>query len=240
MALSIDEVNDLINKTRKGDLESKNILVNENIPLVWSLVHRYKNTYYDKEDLFQIGCLGLLKAIDKFDTSFNVAFSTYAVPLILGEIKKFFRDDGAIKVSRSLKELNIQVNKLKDDYFNKYGKEMRVEDISKELMVSVNDIVMCLDANYYPTSINETIYEKDSSTLKMEDRLTYDDKDHFINLLTLRDSLETLDKKERLLIELRYYQDMNQEEVAKRFNVSQVQISRMEKKIIEKLKKQFV
>jgi RNA polymerase sporulation-specific sigma factor len=240
MSLSIEEVNSLILKIRAGDLNSKDILVNENIPLVWSLVHRYKNTYYDKEDLFQIGCLGLLKAIDKFDVSFNVAFSTYAVPLILGEIKKFFRDDGAIKVSRSLKELNIQVNKLRDDYFNKYGKEMRIEDISKELMVSVNDIVMCLDANFYPTSINETIYEKDSSSLVMEDRLSYDDTDKFINLITLKDSLNKLDNKERLLIELRYYQDMNQEEVAKRFNVSQVQISRMEKKIIEKLRKQFV
>lgn len=240
MSLSIEEVNSLILKIRAGDLNSKDILVNENIPLVWSLVHRYKNTYYDKEDLFQIGCLGLLKAIDKFDVSFNVAFSTYAVPLILGEIKKFFRDDGAIKVSRSLKELNIQVNKLRDDYFNKYGKEMRIEDISKELMVSVNDIVMCLDANFYPTSINETIYEKDSSSLVMEDRLSYDDTDKFINLITLKDSLNKLDNKERLLIELRYYQDMNQEEVAKRFNVSQVQVSRMEKKIIEKLKKQFV
>ena len=240
MSLSINEVNELINKIHEGDLNSKEILVNENIPLVWSIVHRYKNTYYDKEDLFQIGCLGLLKAIDKFDTSFKVAFSTYAVPLILGEIKKFFRDDGAIKVSRSLKELNIQVNKLKDDYFNKYGKEMRLEDISKELMVSVNDIVMCLDANFYPTSINEVIYEKDSSTLKMEDRLSYDDNSKFINLITLKDSLNLLDKKERLLIELRFYQDLNQEEVAKRFNVSQVQISRMEKKIIEKLRKQFV
>ena len=240
MSLSINEVNELINKIHEGDLNSKEILVNENIPLVWSIVHRYKNTYYDKEDLFQIGCLGLLKAIDKFDTSFNVAFSTYAVPLILGEIKKFFRDDGAIKVSRSLKELNIQVNKLKDDYFNKYGKEMRLEDISKELMVSVNDIVMCLDAIFYPTSINEVIYEKDSSTLKMEDRLSYDDNSKFINLITLKDSLNLLDKKERLLIELRFYQDLNQEEVAKRFNVSQVQISRMEKKIIEKLRKQFV
>ena len=240
MSLSIEEVNSLILKIRAGDLNSKDILVNENIPLVWSLVHRYKNTYYDKEDLFQIGCLGLLKAIDKFDVSFNVAFSTYAVPLILGEIKKFFRDDGAIKVSRSLKELNIQVNKLRDDYFNKYGKEMRIEDISKELMVSVNDIVMCLDANFYPTSINETIYEKDSSSLVMEDRLSYDDTDKIINLITLKDSLNKLDSKERLLIELRYYKDMNQEEVAKRFNVSQVQVSRMEKKIIEKLKKQFV
>ena len=240
MSLSIDEVNALIVNIHAGDLNSKEVLVKENIPLVWSLVHRYKNTYYDKEDLFQIGCLGLLKAIDKFDVNFNVAFSTYAVPLILGEIKKFFRDDGAIKVSRSLKELNIQVNKVRDEYFNKYGKEMRLEDISKELMVSVNDIVMCLDANFYPTSINETIYEKDSSSLKMEDRLSYDDTNHFINILTLKDGLNTLDKKERLLIELRYYQDMNQEEVAKRFNVSQVQISRMEKKIIEKLRKQFV
>lgn len=240
MSFTIEEVNSLILNIRKGDSASKELLVNENIPLVWSIVHRYKNTYYDKEDLFQIGCLGLLKAIDKFDTSFNVAFSTYAVPLILGEIKKFFRDDGAIKVSRSLKELNIQVCKLKDDYFNKYGKEIRLEDLAKELMVSVNDIVMCMDANYYPTSINETIYEKDSSSLKMEDRLSYDDNNKLINYITLRDSIELLDKKEKLLIELRYYHDMNQEEVAKRFNVSQVQISRMEKKIIEKLRKQFV
>ena len=107
MSLTIEDVNELIKKIQNGDQKSKEILVNENIPLVWSIVHRYKNTFYDKEDLFQIGCLGLLKAIDKFDTSFNVAFSTYAVPLILGEIKKFFRDDGAIKVSRSCMQINV-------------------------------------------------------------------------------------------------------------------------------------
>ena len=183
--LSFEEMENLFKKMKEGDQQAREDLVNGNLKLVLAILKTFNKKNENMDDLFQIGCLGLLKAIDKFDTSFNVAFSTYAVPLILGEIKKFFRDDGAIKVSRSLKELNIQVNKLKDDYFNKHGKEMRLEDISKELMVSVNDIVMCLDANFYPTSINEVIYVKDSSTLKMEDRLSYDDNSKLVNLITL-------------------------------------------------------
>lgn len=235
-----ESVNDLFIKYRKGDEEAKNLLVNNNIPLVWSLVNRYSHSYYDKEDLFQIGCLGLLKAIEKFDLSFDVQFSTYAVPIILGEIKKFFRDDGAMKVSRGLKELNIKINKFKDEFYNQYHREPRLEEIASKMNITSNDIIMAMEANYYPTSLSEIIYDDEESSIDLEARLAVDNVQEKIDLMTLKDELAILDEKEKLLINLRYYQDMNQEEIAKRFGVSQVQVSRLEKKIIEKLRKQFI
>jgi RNA polymerase sporulation-specific sigma factor len=173
---------ELLIKARSGDNESKAKIVNENIPLVWSLVHRFKNTLYDKEDLFQIGCLALLKAIDKFNTDYDVQFSTYAVPIILGELKRHFRDDGAIKVSRSLKELNIRINKAKEELHLKLGKEPSIQELSKYLNEPMEDVVMAIEANFYPTSLNEVVYEKDGSTINMEDRIIDDRSEKLINL----------------------------------------------------------
>ena len=231
---------ELLLKSRSGDEEAKSIIVNENIPLVWSLVHRFKNTLYDKEDLFQIGCLALLKAIDKFNIEYDVQFSTYAVPIILGELKRHFRDDGAIKVSRSLKELNIKINKVKNELYLNCGREPTLEEISKYLNVSLEEIVMAIEANFYPTSLNEVVYEKDGSTIHMEDRIIDDQSETIKNIIFLKEELNKLTSDEKQLIYLRYYLDLNQKTVADKFNVSQVQISRMEKKIIDKIRKQFV
>ena len=231
---------ELLLKSRSGDEEAKSIIVNENIPLVWSLVHRFKNTLYDKEDLFQIGCLALLKAIDKFNIEYDVQFSTYAVPIILGELKRHFRDDGAIKVSRSLKELNIKINKVKNELYLNCGREPTLEEISKYLNVSLEEIVMAIEANFYPTSLNEVVYEKDGSTINMEDRIIDDQSEKIKNIIFLKEELNKLTSDEKQLIYLRYYLDLNQKTVADKFNVSQVQISRMEKKIIDKIRKQFV
>ncbi len=236
----MDNIKEYIIKAQNNDEEAKNLIVKENISLVWSLVHRFNNSIYDKEELFQIGCVGLIKAINKFNTSYDVCFSTYAVPIILGEIKRHFRDDGALKVSRSIKELNQKIYKMADEYFNENHIEISVEELAKALNVSKADVVLAIDSRYFPTSLNEVIYEKDGSEITVEERINEKENYSLIDRITLKEELAKLSKKEQLLIKMRYYMDMNQEDIAKYFNVSQVQISRLEKKIIEKLKKQFV
>ena len=230
---------DVIIKAQNKDEKAKELLVKENLSLVWSLVHRFNSMMYEKEELFQIGCVGLIKAIDKFDVNYDVAFSTYAVPIILGEIKRHFRDDGAIKVSRSIKELNQKISKISDEYLIKNNKEISIEELAKTLNVSKSDIVLAIDSKYYQTSLNEVIYEKDGSVITVEERLVEKESYSLIDKITLYEEINKLTEKERKLIKMRYYLDMNQDQIAKEFNVSQVQISRLEKKIIEKLKKQF-
>ena len=230
---------EVIIKAQNNDEQAKEYLVKENVSLVWSLVHRFNSIMYEKEELFQIGCVGLIKAIDKFDVSFDVAFSTYAVPIILGEIKRHFRDDGAIKVSRSIKELNQKITKISDEYLIKYNKEISIDELATILNISKTDVVLAIDSKYYPTSLNEVIYEKDGSVITVEERLVEKENYSLIDKITLNEELEKLNDKEKKLIKMRYYLDMNQDQIAKEFNVSQVQISRLEKKIIEKLRKQF-
>ena len=224
-----------IQLAQQGDETAKELIVKNNLGLVWSIVHRFKNNYYDKEDLFQIGCIGLMKAINNFDVHYGVQFSTYAVPIIMGEIKRYFRDDGTIKVSRSLKELNIKINKAKEKLITLYGYEPTVQEIAKELEVDVMDVVEAIDASYYPTSLSEPIYEKDGSTISMEERI--EDKHHTNNQQRIYIHTDKLDEKERLILYMRYQLDFNQEKVAQRLNISQVQVSRLEKKIITKLRK---
>lgn len=231
---------ELLIEYKNGNTEVKDIIVNQNLSLVWALVHRFNSAQYDKEDLFQIGCVGLLKAIDNYDSSFQTQFSTYAVPIILGEIKRFFRDDGAIKVSRSLKELNIKIGKVRGDLYDKYGKEPSIEEIALFLNVSCEDVVMALESSVYPASLSEPYLQKDGSKTYLESRIAQEETININDLLSLKEGIKKLDEKEKLLIYLRYYKDMNQSEIALRFNISQVQVSRMEKKIIEKLRTQFV
>lgn len=227
---------ELLEKVRLGDEQAKEEVVKENLGLVWSIVHRFKNSYYDKEDLFQIGCIGLMKAINHFDTSYNVQFSTYAVPIIMGEIKRYFRDDGTIKVSRSLKELNIKVTKAKEKLQNEANEEPTVEQIAQYLQVDVQDVVEAIDSSYYPTSLNEPIYEKDGSTISVEDRIVDKKDDMWFEKIALEMEMEKLDEKEKMIIYMRYQLDYNQEAIAKRLGISQVQVSRLEKKIVTKLR----
>ena len=227
---------DLLEKVRLGDERAKEQVVKDNLGLVWSIVHRFKNSYYDKEDLFQIGCIGLMKAINHFDPTYQVQFSTYAVPIIMGEIKRYFRDDGTIKVSRSLKELNIKVTKAKEILQAKQGEEPTVEDIAKYLQVDVQDVVEAIDASYYPTSLNEPIYEKDGSMISMEDRIVDKGHDMWFEKIALEMEMQKLDDKEKMILYMRYQLDYNQDAIAKRLGISQVQVSRLEKKIVTKLR----
>ena len=238
--LSLKEDNtSLLIKYKNGETSLKERILENNLSLVYSLINRYRHTNTDRDDLFQIGCIGLLKAIDNFDPSFNAQFSTYAVPLILGEIKRHFRDTGLIKVSRSLKELNISINKLKNNHYTQTGKEISLDDLSNKLNVSKYDIIMAMETSYMPSSIDEPIYEKDNSCITLQETIKDESNKNIINLLTLQDGLKLLSEKEKLFIKMRYYQEMNQQTIANKFNISQVQVSRLEKKIIEKLKKCF-
>lgn len=221
---------------RLGDDLAKELVVSQNLGLVWSIVHRFKNNYYDKDDLFQIGCIGLMKAINNFDTSYGVQFSTYAVPIIMGEIKRYFRDDGTIKVSRSLKELNLKVTKAKEYLSNTHGRDVTVEEVARYLEVDVQDVIEAIDSSYYPTSLSEPIYEKDGSSISMEERIEDKKNKMWFEKIALQMEVEKLDEKERLILYMRYQLDYNQEKVAKRLNISQVQVSRLEKKIIAKLR----
>ena len=235
----MDDIKQLILKAQNNDESAREKLVNDNIALVWSLVHRFKNSNYEKEELFQIGCVGLIKAINKFDVSYDVAFSTYAVPIILGEIKRHFRDDGALKVSRTLKELNQKINKISEKYLMENHQEISINELSEILNVSKEDVVLALDCKYYPTSLNEVIYEKDGSTITIQERIVDKESCMLHDKIALYDEISKLTPKEQELIKMRYFMDLNQQQIAKHFNVSQVQVSRMEKKILEKLKKQF-
>ena len=227
---------ELIRQAKEGNKKAQEILVEENTGLIWSVVKRFQGRGYDKEDLFQIGCIGLMKAINHFDPTYQVQFSTYAVPIIMGEIKRYFRDDGTIKVSRSLKELNIKVTKAKEILQAKQGEEPTVEDIAKYLQVDVQDVVEAIDASYYPTSLNEPIYEKDGSMISMEDRIVDKSHDMWFEKIALEMEMQKLDDKEKMILYMRYQLDYNQDAIAKRLGISQVQVSRLEKKIVTKLR----
>ena len=229
----------LLIRYKNGETNLKDIILQNNISLVYSIINRYKHTNAERDDLFQIGCIGLLKAIDNFDPSFNAQFSTYAVPLILGEIKRHFRDSGLVKVSRSLKELSIAINKLKNNHYTNTGKDISLDDLSTKLNVSKYDIIMAMETSYMPSSIEEPIYEKGDSCITLQETIKDESSRNIIDLLTLKDGLNLLSDKEKLFVKMRYYREMNQQSIANKFNISQVQVSRLEKKVIEKLKKCF-
>ena len=231
---------ELIKLLKEGKTEAREILIEKNITLVRSIVNKYQVYYYDKEDLFQIGCLGLIKAIDKFDVSYSVQFSTYAVPIIIGEIKQFFRDEGNIKVGRKLKELYIKIADFKQIYFEANNNEPRIEDIAKYLNVTIQDIILALESHFYPTSLDETIYEKNDNEIKLKDTIYEKRNFEDLDYILLDDAIAKLSKFEKLIIYLRYYEGYNQCDIAKKIGVSQVQVSRLEKQIIEKLRKEFV
>lgn len=234
------KLDNLIKDAKCGDHAAIESLVTNNIGLVWSIVHRFKNSHYDKEDLFQIGCIGLMKAIYHFDSNYQVQFSTYAVPIIMGEIKRFFRDDGSIKVSRSLKELNIKINKLKDKMAAEGNIDPTIEDIALRLNEDTSNIILAMDSSFYPTSLSEPIYEKDGSKLMVIDRIEDKKNISMLDKLALEMEVSKLDEKEQFLLYLRYNLDYKQEKIASILGISQVQVSRKEKKIIEKLRKRLI
>ncbi|WP_067836672.1 RNA polymerase sporulation sigma factor SigF [Amphibacillus sediminis] len=236
--LTDQEVKKYIELSQAGDQAAKDILVERNVRLVWSVVQRFLNRGYDQEDLFQIGCIGLIKSIDKFDLSYQVKFSTYAVPMIIGEIQRFIRDDGSIKVSRSLKELGHKIRRKKESLAKTFGRSPTVSELACALDISPEEVIHAEEAVKVPHSIHETVYENEGDPITLLDQLAEDEADWFDKLL-LEQIIKRLEPREQLIVYLRYYQDQTQSEVASRLGISQVQVSRLEKKILLHMKEQI-
>ena len=234
----MDKTFELLKLAKDGNRDAKEQLINDNLGLVWSVARRYMGRGYDLEDLYQIGCIGLIKCIDKFDLSFDVKFSTYAVPMISGEIKRYLRDDGMIKVSRTLKETAYKVNKLRNDIINRTGVEPGIDEISKILDIDVEEIVASLEAIVDVESINKTIYQNDGSSIALMDKIASekDEQEEVINQVVIDDLLAGLSEQESKIIKLRYYENKTQTEIADEVGISQVQVSRMEKRILLKMR----
>lgn len=231
----------LITLAHQGDKAARDTLIEENIGLVWSIVRRFQNRGVETEDLFQIGSIGLIKAVDKFDPAYQVQFSTYAVPMIAGEIRRFLRDDGMLKVSRSLRELAGRIYSTKDALEKKNGREPTLYEVARELGVSQEDLVLAMEAATQVESLQQVIYQGEGNDISLMDKLEEEENqsDQVVNRLLLEDMLKSLEGRERQLIYMRYFQEKTQAAIAREMGISQVQVSRLEKKILGKLRKKM-
>lgn len=231
----------LLREAAAGMHEARECLVTENMGLVWSIVRRFTGRGYDPEDLAQIGCIGLLKAIDKFDLGYEVKFSTYAVPIISGEIKRFLRDDGMIKVSRSLKEMAMRARYLGEEMADQLGREPTLGELAEKLEVSAEELAVALESSAEVESLYKTIYHSDGSDICLMDKLEENQnfQDKLLDEMVLGNLLRELPEGDRQLIQLRYFQDMTQSQTAAVLGISQVQVSRLEKRILQRMRMKF-
>lgn len=234
----MDRTTTLIEKSHQGDEEARAQLVQENAGLVWCVVKRFLHRGAEAEDLFQIGNIGLLKAIDKFDLSYEVKFSTYAVPMISGEIKRFLRDDGMIKVSRSLKETAHRASAQREQLEKKLGREPSLLELSLEMDVEAEELAMAMDASSQVESLQQTICRGEGADIELMDKLEEktQSQEHLLDRMMIKEALGSLGAKERELIYKRYFQDMTQTAIARDMGMTQVQVSRMEKKILKSMR----
>lgn len=237
-SLYSSQVSDIV-EAQNGDKSAMEKLINTNNGLIWSIVKRFKDRGFEIEDLYQIAVMGFIKSIKKFDTSFDVRLSTYAVPYILGEVKRYIQTEGTIKVSRSIKELSYKISELQREYLRK-GKEISIDEIAKELKVSKEDIVVAMESNLPVNSI----YENDSNDgdgVNIEEKLStgIDEQDKIINKLAVLDLVKNLKEQEKQIILLRYFRGKTQSEVAKIVGFNQVQVSRIERKALDVMKRKL-
>ncbi len=229
----------LLKKAKNGDKNAEAEIVESNMGLVYMIVKRFSSRGYEAEDLIQIGSIGLIKAIRKFNFEFNVKFSTYAVPMIMGEIRRFMRDDGSIKVSRSLKELAMAVYRTKDEIQKKTGKEATISEIAEILGKETEDVVQALNASEEPRSMYA--YDSDGSEVNIIDKsLSEEFESNVINKITAEEILGTLNEREKSVLIYRYYRGKTQSEIANILSVSQVQVSRIEKAVMKKLRTAYL
>lgn len=228
----------LIGRAHQGDKEARDTVFEENVGLIYSVAKRFLGRGVEMEDLFQIGSIGLLKAVDKFDLTFEVKFSTYAVPMIAGEMKRFLRDDGMLKVSRSLKENHYRLFQTREELEMKLGREPTLLELSQAMELPVEELVLTMESKTEVESLHKTIYQGEGTEISLMDKLPEKEnrQEQIFNKLFLEEILNTLNAKERQLIYMRYFQERTQTEIAKELGVSQVQVSRMEKKILGKLR----
>ena len=232
-----DKTLELVSLAQQGNQDAKTLLIEQNSPLIKSAIKRFKDKGIEYDDLYQIGCIGFLKAINNFNKDYNVKFSTYCVPMIIGEIKRFMRDDGSIKVSRALKTLNLQINKYVNEFMGKFQEKPSIEHLANHFNVEEQEIVLAMDSARMPISLYSPI-EEEGDNLMMIDRIETEENesDNMIENIALKEILKRLDERDRKIIMLRYYFDKTQSEIAKQLNISQVQVSRLENKILSSLK----
>ncbi len=225
----------------EGDKAARDQLVTENFGLVWSIVRRFMGRGYEPEDLFQIGCIGIMKAIDKFDMSYDVKFSTYAVPMITGEIKRFLRDDGIIKVSRSIKEMALKVKRVREELVFRFGREPTVEEIAGEIGASKEEVAASIEAGAEVESLYRSVNKNDENSILLIDKIEEESsaQEELINRMVLRDLLIQLSDKDREIIIRRYYYNETQSQIATKLGISQVQVSRLEKKILKQMREKL-
>jgi len=240
--LNEEDTQALLRRLRAGEREVQDRLLAGHLRLVYSIVARFLNSGQDPEDLFQIGSIGLLKAINKFDPSYNVKFSTYAVPLIIGEIRRFLRDDGPIKVSRSVKETAGKVRRATEELRRQLDREPRVSEVAEYLGLPTESIVEALEASRAPSSLEEKVFQDDGSPVYLVDRVKQDDfgEEGLVEGLALRQIMKILSTREQRIIKARYFENRTQAQVAEELGVSQVQVSRLEKAILVRLRQMLL
>ncbi len=232
------ELKALILSAQQGNIEAKQVVIERNMGLVYSSIKRFRtNQVYP--DLVQIGCIGLIKAINNFDFSYNVAFSTYAVPIIMGEVKRYFRDEGQVKVSRSIKENAIKLQKLKEDLVQKIGREPTVHELQEVSGFDMMDLTLAIDSVHYCTSLDANVDQDDGSSMRMEEKIEDTSVVDITLHVALNQEIKGLEQREQLILYYRYQKDFNQSQIAQILNLSQVQVSRLEKKIYQKLKEKL-
>lgn len=237
----MDETMRLIQEAHAGDKEARDRLVMENVGLIWSIVRRFSGRGHELEDLFQIGSIGLIKAIDKFDPAFEVRFSTYAVPMITGEIKRFLRDDGMIKVSRSLKEMSAKIQAAREDMTYSLGREPTLDEIAGKLQVSREEVAASLEAGAEIESLYRPVGDLGESSSCLLDKLEEETnaQEKLLDRMILEKLLDGLNEQEKDIILRRYYYNQTQTEIAQVLNISQVQVSRLEKRILKKMRERL-
>lgn len=237
----MDRTLELIKLAQLGDKNASETIVTENTGLVWSVVRRFLNRGYEADDLFQIGSIGLLKCINKFNLDYDVKFSTYAVPMIMGEIKRFIRDDGMIKVSRPLKELAIKAKYMQEQMTHSSGKQPTIKELASAMNLEVEELALAMEATLDVESLYSTVNQGDGNTVYLIDKLDkqvgYDN--NMIDMIALKQIINKLKPKERQIITMRYFQDKTQTQVAKSIGVSQVQVSRIEKKVLQYIRERL-
>ena len=239
--LTSAEKTDLLKRVKEGDTTARDELINGNLKLVLSVIKRFSSRGENPDDLFQIGCIGLIKAIDNFDITLGVQFSTYAVPMIIGELRRFLRDNNAIRVSRSVRDLAYKALGVKESLSLKLGREPKIEEIAKELEVTKEEVVNALDAIVDPISLYEPVFSENGDSIYVMDQIsdTKNTDESWLTKIAISEAIKTLSERERNIIELRFFEGKTQMEVAKEINISQAQVSRLEKGALLRIRKQI-
>lgn len=234
-----DDILDHIRRAKEGDNSAKSYLFSCNEPLLKSIINRFKGKGVEYDDLYQIACIGFLKAITNFDASFGVKFSTYTVPMVIGEIKRYMRDNGAIKVSRTLKILANKINRYIEAYQTTHNDSPSVDDIAKKFDISGEEVVVALDSAKMPLSLYDKFEDEDETRELIDKVPSVDKEDELLTKIHLGNIIDSLNEREKKIVILRYFRDRTQSEIAENLGLSQVQISRLENKIIDKIRLKF-